>query len=229
MEYDFSLLEFGDETLVADRGMNLSKGQQARINLARAVYKDSDIYLLDDSLTALDGRVQNFIFKECILKFLSGKICIMVTQNMSHVNIVEKVIKMENGQMVLHPDLKDNPSLNENITETSSLDVNKNVVEEDPAESKVYHETKKIGKVELSVYKKYFKFGGGIILFCGIMAIYVLAQFFENYSDQLLTDWYACSFFTLLFINHICFQGRSSTRGDKLFHEFNLEKYYFRK
>lgn len=202
LEYDYSLLEFGDETLVTDRGINLSKGQQARINLARAVYKDSDIYLLDDSLTALDVRVQNFIFKECILKFLSGKICILVTQNISHMLMVERVITLEKGRMVLPQNPVDATRKSERLTDNavncmscvtgpSRLEASKSVTE-DQVENKVYRETKKIGKVDLTVYKKYFGFGGGIIVFCGIMLIYVLAQFFENYSDQLLTDWCVC-------------------------------------
>jgi ATP-binding cassette, subfamily C (CFTR/MRP), member 4 len=70
LERDFELFPHGDETIVGDRGMNLSGGQKARINLARAIYKTADIYLLDDPLSAVDVNVGNHIFVKCIKEFL---------------------------------------------------------------------------------------------------------------------------------------------------------------
>ena len=52
----------GDETLIGDRGVTLSGGQKARIDLARALYTDADIFLLDDPLSAVDARVGRYIF-----------------------------------------------------------------------------------------------------------------------------------------------------------------------
>ncbi len=56
------LLVNGDLTLVGERGVTLSGGQKARVNLARAVYRDADIYLLDDPLSAVDSAVGKHIF-----------------------------------------------------------------------------------------------------------------------------------------------------------------------
>jgi ABC-type transport system involved in cytochrome bd biosynthesis fused ATPase/permease subunit len=55
---DLQLLTHGDETMIGDRGTNLSGGQKVRIALARAAYSDADLYLLDDPLSAVDVKVR---------------------------------------------------------------------------------------------------------------------------------------------------------------------------
>lgn len=55
----------GDQSYVGDRGESLSGGQKARVGLARAVYRDLDIYLLDDPLSAVDTAVGHYLFDEC--------------------------------------------------------------------------------------------------------------------------------------------------------------------
>jgi ATP-binding cassette subfamily C (CFTR/MRP) protein 4 len=71
---DFELFPHGDETIVGERGVSLSGGQKARISLARAVYKNVDIYLLDDPLSAVDVHVGKHIFENCINAFLGVSI-----------------------------------------------------------------------------------------------------------------------------------------------------------
>ena len=59
---DIQQLVDGDFTLVGERGVTLSGGQKARVNLARAVYHDADVFLLDDPLSAVDAAVARHIF-----------------------------------------------------------------------------------------------------------------------------------------------------------------------
>ena len=63
---DFEQLPFGDKTIIGERGSSLSGGQKARVSLARAVYRDAEIYLLDDPLSAVDAHVGRHLFDQCI-------------------------------------------------------------------------------------------------------------------------------------------------------------------
>lgn len=97
LERDFQLLPRGDMTLVGERGASLSGGQRARINLARTVYKQADIYLLDDPLSAVDTHVGNHLFKDCIEGFLRGKTTVLVTHQLQHLVNTENLILLKNG------------------------------------------------------------------------------------------------------------------------------------
>ena len=67
---------------IGERGINLSGGQKQRISLARAVYSNNDIFLLDDPLSAVDIHVGRHIFGECVKKFLKGKTILFVTHQL---------------------------------------------------------------------------------------------------------------------------------------------------
>jgi ATP-binding cassette, subfamily C (CFTR/MRP), member 1 len=62
LEKDLEMMDFGDQTEIGERGINLSGGQKQRIQLARAVYQDCDIYLLDDIFSAVDAHTGSTIF-----------------------------------------------------------------------------------------------------------------------------------------------------------------------
>ena len=74
LEHDLKLLQHGDQTEIGEKGITLSGGQKARVSLARAVYHDADIYLLDDPLAAVDAHVGKSLFNDCIVdELLLGK------------------------------------------------------------------------------------------------------------------------------------------------------------
>lgn len=99
LERDFKLMPNGDMTIVGERGISLSGGQKARINLARAVYKEADIYLLDDPLSAVDAHVGKHIYQECVQQFLKNKICILVTHQLQYLKDVGHLVLMYHGSV----------------------------------------------------------------------------------------------------------------------------------
>lgn len=97
---DFTLLPYGDQTIIGERGISLSGGQRARVNLARAVYKQADIYLLDDPLSAVDTQVGKQIFDECITSFLNDKIVLLATHQLQYLKQVGQIVIMGNGRLL---------------------------------------------------------------------------------------------------------------------------------
>lgn len=82
----------GDRTTVGERGVSLSGGQRARINLARAVYRQADVYLLDDPLSAVDTHVGKHLFDKCIIKHLKGKTRILVTHQLQYLKKADLIV-----------------------------------------------------------------------------------------------------------------------------------------
>ena len=96
---DLTLLSAGDETEIGERGINLSQGQRQRVSLARAVYSDADIMLLDDPLSGMDAQVGKHIFQECIKGYLANKTIIYVTNQLQHLADCDHVIAMKAGSI----------------------------------------------------------------------------------------------------------------------------------
>ncbi|KGQ89520.1 hypothetical protein MEO_02386 [Candida albicans P94015] len=92
LEADLEILPAGDRTEIGERGITLSGGQKARINLARAVYADKEIILLDDVLSAVDARVGKHIMNNCILDLLKDKTRILATHQLSLIGSADRVI-----------------------------------------------------------------------------------------------------------------------------------------
>ncbi|KAI9345493.1 P-loop containing nucleoside triphosphate hydrolase protein [Zopfochytrium polystomum] len=99
LEKDLAQLPKGKQTLIGEKGANLSGGQQARVALARAVYEDADIYLLDDPLSALDTQVGTAIFNNCIKGALASKTVVLVTHHLHLLPSADLIIVIANGSI----------------------------------------------------------------------------------------------------------------------------------
>ncbi|XP_074600383.1 ATP-binding cassette sub-family C member 4-like [Brevipalpus obovatus] len=95
LDRDIKILHYGDLTLAGERGVALSGGQRARLALARAIYHEADIYLLDDPLSAVDAQVAEQIFDRCIKDFLMPKIVILVTHQLQFLSKSNKILLLD--------------------------------------------------------------------------------------------------------------------------------------
>ncbi|KAI8926103.1 hypothetical protein BC831DRAFT_511949 [Entophlyctis helioformis] len=99
LDRDLKNMPAHDMTFLSERGATLSGGQRARISLARAVYADADVYLLDDPLSALDAQVGRYIFEHCIRGLLKKKAVLLVTHLLQYVEKCDQVLLLEGGSI----------------------------------------------------------------------------------------------------------------------------------
>jgi ABC-type multidrug transport system fused ATPase/permease subunit len=104
---DFDSFPKRDENEISSSGGNLSGGQRARVSLARCLYKDADLYLLDDPLASIDAKVGNNIFKEAFADYLKDKGRILITNELSNLSHVDKIIYMDKGNIIFNGDFKE--------------------------------------------------------------------------------------------------------------------------
>lgn len=106
----------GDMTEIGEKGINLSGGQKARVSLARAVYSERDIILMDDPISALDANVKKKIFQKVFMERLKDKTRVLVTHAIDFLPLVDTIVLFKEGKIVLkgtYEELKDNAYIRE--------------------------------------------------------------------------------------------------------------------
>lgn len=212
LEEDFKLFPYGDKTMVGERGISLSGGQRARINLARAVYKEADIYLLDDPLSAVDTHVGKHIFEKCIREYLNSKTVILITHQLQYLKEVDRIIIIEHGAIKAEGTYSELTSLGLDFTKLLKLETELNQEDEIPkkistskadfvrslsvaSESfdsvgpKAQTEQKSEGSISSQVYKTYIAAGGNCCVLFVIFFLLIGAQVAASISDYFITFW----------------------------------------
>ncbi|CAG4967364.1 unnamed protein product [Colias eurytheme] len=100
LKTDLEILPHGDKSVVGERGTSLSGGQRARISLARCVYQHADVYLLDDPLAAVDAKVAQAIYEECVRGLLRDRAVVLVTHRANYARHAANVCVMRAGRIV---------------------------------------------------------------------------------------------------------------------------------
>jgi len=204
---DTDLLTFGeahDLTMVGEKGVNVSGGQKARITLARALYMDADIYLLDDPLAAVDQEVARRIYDQCIGPngLLKGKTRLLVThQTHFLVESAHQIIFLKDGQIDSEGHLDQNKEIQstkndnevekEEMIEPLLLDLSKTTTDN---KSIIVNETAAVGAVTWSVwYKLFTSTPFGWFAFCLFIILMLIGEGIFDVSNRWLSLWSAKS------------------------------------
>ena len=113
------ILPAGDTTEIGEKGINLSGGQKARISLARAVYSEASVVVMDDPISALDANVKKKIFKHVFQRILKDKTRVLVTHAIDFLHLADRIVVMKAGKICLngpYEEVKDSPFVKELLT-----------------------------------------------------------------------------------------------------------------
>ncbi|XP_007946027.1 ATP-binding cassette sub-family C member 11 [Orycteropus afer afer] len=219
LKRDLEILPFGDMTEIGERGLNLSGGQKQRISLARAVYSNREVYLLDDPLSAVDTCVGKHIFEDCIKKTLQGKTIVLVTHQLQYLEFCDQIILLENGKICeagTHNELvqkkgkyaqliqKKNEETTQNLLEDTARTIEKPWVEdqalatsqEEPLNDNAVlenHLTQKEemekGSLKWRVYHCYIQAAGGYMVCIMLCLLMVVNIFLMTFNLWWLSYW----------------------------------------
>ncbi|XP_056106276.1 ATP-binding cassette sub-family C member 5 [Rhinichthys klamathensis goyatoka] len=215
---DITQLPYGDMTEIGERGANLSGGQRQRVSLARALYSERPILLLDDPLSAVDTRVGSHLFHSAIRSAAKGRTVIFVTHQLQYLPECDELVLMKDGQIAEHgthtqlmekgrdyaalfnsvqqeslvrKNLK-NKQRAEEESSPQSLHVNdaaKPHAESSKGEQLMQAEEKGTGAVAWPVYAAYIKAAGGPLAFIVNILLFLFTTGSIAFSNWWLSHW----------------------------------------
>ncbi|EGC37940.1 hypothetical protein DICPUDRAFT_76449 [Dictyostelium purpureum] len=208
-----------DLTEIGERGINLSGGQKQRISLARALYSNSDCFIMDEPLSAVDPEVGSYLFNNCIQGMMANKTRILVTHQIQFIPNADHIILIENGTLVqgTYKELKAKGIDFESIMKTKKLEtegideLGKKENEHSNGESTgdlinqvindkhdpdlieraklLVEEDRNKGHVSFDAYKAYFRYGASNPFIIFTFILFLTSQVISQLSDFWLTLW----------------------------------------
>lgn len=211
LQADLDMLPNGDQTEIGERGITISGGQKQRINIARAIYFDADIVLMDDPLSAVDAHVGRHIFDHAILGLLKDKCRVLATHQLWVLNRCDRIVWMENGRIQAidtFQNLMQNHQGFQTLMETTSVEKEKEEKKEDgddeggdnALEKKTTKKNKKgaalmqqeeraVASVPWSVYGDYVRASGSIFNGPFVIFLLILSQGSNITTSLWLSYW----------------------------------------
>ncbi|KAF7102143.1 hypothetical protein CFC21_103325 [Triticum aestivum] len=210
---DLEMLPYGDCTQIGERGVNLSGGHKQRVQLARALYQNADIYLLDDPFSAVDAHTATSLFNEYVMSALSEKTVLLVTHQVDFLPIFDSILFMSHGEVIrsapyqdlladceefkdlvsAHKDTIGVSDVSNNITTRRSKEVSvketdgihAESVKPSPADQLIKKEERETGDAGVKPYMLYLRQNKGLLYFSLSM---ISHTFFV--AGQILQNWW---------------------------------------
>lgn len=206
---DFEMLPNGDMTEIGERGITVSGGQKQRLNIARAIYFNADIILMDDPLSAVDAHVGRHIMDNAICGLLKDKCRILATHQLHVLNRCDRIIWMEDGRIETidtFDNLMNNNQDFQKLMATTAVEEDEEKekeVNDDEIEEEKKTQTKKskrganlmtveeraVAGVSWSVYGAYLKAAGGLWVAPLILILLILTQGSNIATSLWLSFW----------------------------------------
>ena len=208
---DLDMLPYGDLTEIGERGITVSGGQKQRLNIARAIYFNSDIVLMDDPLSAVDAHVGRHIFDNAICGLLKDKCRILATHQLHVLSRCDRIIWMQDGRIETIDTFSNLMNNNEDFQKLMATtaqeekqenegQVNEDEVEDEKKAAKkrkqakrgaalMQQEERAVKSVGLSVYAAYIR-ASGSLLFGPLVLILLIISQGANIATSLWLSWW---------------------------------------
>ena len=212
LDHDFEKLSEGDGTIVNSTCANISEGQKIRISLARCLYQNSDIYLIDDIFSSLDNNISQNIFKNVFCNYLKNKTRILVISKKSFLNFVDKIIYLEKGKITFFGDYEEFKEFNKELEDIKDEDENTGKDEENEVKEKIKLNSKENNDsksnndtilsdyenpndmlnsisrntVPYKTYLNYINLQGGYSLFFSLIILITIVKILEIYRKSII-------------------------------------------
>lgn len=212
LQQDLDMLPNGDQTEIGERGITVSGGQKQRLNIARAIYFDADIILLDDPLSAVDAHVGKHLFDRAICGLMADKCRILATHQLHVINRVDRVVWMEDGEIqavgtydkLMETNVEFAKMMGEIATESQEEKEEEEIVEKEMEEVKTMEkkelqqgnpkalmqaEERNVKSVPWKVYEAYIKASGSILVAPAIVLLLCVSQATNIMTTMWLGYW----------------------------------------
>ncbi|TPP50324.1 ABC transporter transmembrane region family protein [Leishmania donovani] len=187
----------GLETEIGEMGVNLSGGQKARVSLARAVYANRDVYLLDDPLSALDAHVGQRVVQDVIRGRLHGKTRVLATHQIHLLPLADYIVVLQRGRIAFAGDYAA-------FAATSLEETLRGELKENKDAELMTREEKATGQVPWSTYVAYLRSCGGLAAWGFLLATFAVTESVTAANGVWLSIWSTgslrCSAATYLYV-----------------------------